>query len=148
MLKQWERVDEEGNTQIETYVPEFDVSVKIDAEKPSDRDYYTRTAFELFQAQALSVKDLWYTIEEGKLPPRTQAISNLELQNQGMQIATNLSKLDPSKREQIMQLISQLQMETKLDSLPDEQLMMLQQLAPQDQEKALNMLMEETNQLK
>jgi len=150
----WNRqiLDDEGNVtgeQPETFVPEFDVSVKIMDEKPTDRNYYTQTAVNLYSQQAIDLESLWYTLEEGKFPQTKEILERLAAQNEGLAMAQMLQQIPPEMKQQFMQMQQQLlqqmmtggmmqqggdpaQMDAFLDSLPDDVLMMIQQM-PQEQ---------------
>jgi hypothetical protein len=103
MYRTWEREGEEGMTSFEAYVPEFDVSVKIMDEKPNDREYYTRTGFELLGVNGLTVEDLWETIDEGEFPPKEQVIENLRARDEAMAMAEMLKQIPPEVKQQVMQ---------------------------------------------
>jgi hypothetical protein len=103
MYRTWEREGEEGMTSFEAYVPEFDVSVKIMDEKPNDREYYTRTGFELLSANGMTIEDLWETIDEGEFPPKEQVIENLRARDEAMAMAEMLKQIPPEVKQQVMQ---------------------------------------------
>jgi hypothetical protein len=108
MYRQWGReteVDPETGmdiTKLESYVPEFDVSVKIMDEKPNDREYYTRTGFELFAKNGMTIEDLWTTLDEGEFPPKDQVLKNLQAQDEAMMLAEMLKQLPPEVKQQVM----------------------------------------------
>ena len=91
----------------EYYVPEFDISVTILNEKPTDRAYYTDLGFTLYDKQLLTPDDLLYTLEEGKLPPRKDILQHVQGMNAGMQLASQLSQLPPDAQQQIMGVIQE-----------------------------------------
>lgn len=105
MYKEWNRkeiVNELGEVtgyKQERYIPEFDVSVKINSERPTDRNYYTTTAFEMFGKQAMGINALWYTLEEGKFPTKEDVLQELTENNMGMQIAETLSQMPPELQQ-------------------------------------------------
>ncbi len=109
MYKQWEReppqVDEMGQeipAKIEKYVPEFDITVKIMDEKPTDRNYYTQTAFNLLGQNGITIEDLWYTLEEGKFPQKDEVLEHLKSQNMAMQVTDILNQLPPEAQQVVM----------------------------------------------
>lgn len=121
VVRAWNRqeMDEQGNItgeKPETFIPEFDVSVKIMDEKPTDRNYYTNTALELFGKQAMDIKSLWYTLAEGKFPPEEEILKRLMTQNSLMQIADQVNKMPPEVQQIFLdaqnQLIQQLSQPT------------------------------------
>lgn len=69
-----------GTEKRERFVPDFDISVRIMDEKPQDRNYYTQTAVSLYTlpTPAMTYEHLWYTLDEGKFPPKEQVISDLK----------------------------------------------------------------------
>lgn len=71
----WQRTDGQ-----DFYVPSWNVKVKVMDEKPTDRNYYINTATTLTQAGLMDVESLWYTIEEGKFPPRDEILARLQAQ--------------------------------------------------------------------
>jgi hypothetical protein len=83
----------------EYFIPEFDISVKIIDERPKDRNYWTQTAFSLQAIQGLTMEDLWYTLEEGKLPPREEALKRLAVQNDLLAIQQQVEALPPEGQQ-------------------------------------------------
>lgn len=85
IMKTWDRevVKGEDGTEIvkkETYIPDFDIKVKIVDERPSSRQYYESLALSLF-GKGLGPKAFWETIEDGKFPPVEEILNELnELQ--------------------------------------------------------------------
>jgi hypothetical protein len=141
MLMTWER--EPGKK--EQFVPEFDIKVKVMDEKPTDRNYYTNTAFVLFDKQAMTLDDLWYTLEEGKFPNKESVIQNVKAQNAALQFADMFRQMPPEMQQQAMQMVQQMaqqgMMDQFLDSLPDEELAALQQLPPEEQQMRVQAMM-------
>ena len=105
MYQTWEREGEGGETRFEKYVPEFDLSVKIMDEKPNDREYYTKTAFEMFKSQGMTISDLWTTIDEGEFPPKDQILDNLKAQDQALALMDTMKQIPPEKQQQFMQVV-------------------------------------------
>jgi len=87
MMFAWER---DGKSEI--FVPEFEVNVKIMDEKPTDRNYWTTTAFELQNRQIFLPEHVLYTLEEGKIPPLEKVLEDIKAQQQAMQEA-NMQKM-------------------------------------------------------
>jgi len=107
MFFEWSReeiADETGNIDVkkERFVPDFDVSVKIMDEKPTDRNYYTATAADLYKSNAMDIESLWYTLVEGKFPTKEEVLERLKNKDIGMQIAQTLNQLSPEQRDQLM----------------------------------------------
>ena len=119
MYAEWDRVvkDENGEIQLdelgnpivkkERFVPELDVRVQILSEKPTDRNYYTSVGFEMFARGLMTGEDLWYTIEEGKFPPKDDILKNVTSQNLAMQITGSLQKLPPQMQEGATNIVKQ-----------------------------------------
>jgi hypothetical protein len=111
MTKTWARenvMNEETGmeeTRFETYVPEFDISIKIMDEKPNDREYYTKTGFELNKIGGMTMEDLWTTIDEGEFPPKDQILENLKVQNDAIALMDMMENVPQEKRQQFMQII-------------------------------------------
>lgn len=148
MMRSWDResnTDEMGNPSVkqEKFIPEFDVEVKILDEKPTDRNYYTSTAFEMFKLKGMTMADLWYTLEEGKFPSKANVLENLKEQDASLQIMDMLANVPQEQKDAVMQQIQQLVQQTSqsntidqfVQTLPDEILQQLQSL-PQDQQDA------------
>lgn len=66
----------------EKFIPEFDVKAVVISEKPTDRNYYTNLALQLYQMQLLTKEDFLSTLEEGKLPSMADILEHLEVQQQ------------------------------------------------------------------
>jgi hypothetical protein len=96
----------------ERYVPEFDIDVKIMDEKPTDRNYYTSTAFQLHAIQGMTIEDVWYTLEEGKFPPMETALANLKQQNMAMQLADLMAQIPPESQQMLMNTLMQMAQQT------------------------------------
>jgi hypothetical protein len=120
MYMQWDReplTDNEGNfilgedgTKLyrkEKFVPEFDIKVTILSEKPTDRNYYTSVAFEMFARQLMTGEDLWYTIEEGKFPCKEDILKHLYAQDSVKQLIAQIGNLPPEIQQQVMQVTQQ-----------------------------------------
>jgi hypothetical protein len=90
----------------ERFVPEFDVDVTILSEKPTDRNYYTSVGIDMFSKQLMTGEDLWYTIEEGKFPPRDDILEHVATQNVVLGMTQQMSKLDPQQQQQLMQMVT------------------------------------------
>lgn len=108
----WQResVNEEtGEREIrmERYVPDFDLNIKVLDERPTDRNYYTSTAFEMFGSQAMDLESLWYTLEEGKFPPKEEVMQRLANQNTAVQLTQMINQVPPQMQEQVIQMFTQ-----------------------------------------
>jgi len=86
MVKTWPRspaeYDEQGNetkpAEMEEYIPEMDVKVKLADERPTSRDYYTDLAIKMKPAGLIDMQSFWYTMEEGKFPPKEEVLKRLD----------------------------------------------------------------------
>lgn len=113
MMQEWPRetgeLDELGNPIIkkDRYVPEFDIDVKIIDEKPTDRNYYTSTAFSLLNVNGITIEDLWYTLEEGKFPQKDDVLKHLQNQNLAMQITSSMNQMAPEQQQVFFNAIQQ-----------------------------------------
>jgi hypothetical protein len=114
VMNEWGRetgeFDELGNPIVkkERYVPEFDIDVKIMDEKPTDRNYYTSTAFSLLPLQGITIEDVWYTLEEGKFPPKDDVLEHLKNQNIALQITSSLNQMAPEQQQAFFNAVQQL----------------------------------------
>ena len=113
LKRSWKRqtLDDSGNAtgnQSEFFVPDFDVSVKIMDEKPTDRNYYTQTAVQLYGQKAMDLQSLWYTLEEGRFPQSKEILERLASQDQTFAMAQMLGKLPPEMGQQFMLLLQQM----------------------------------------
>ena len=87
----------------ERFVPEFDIKVTILSEKPTDRNYYTTLAFDLYNMQLLTAEDLYATLEEGKLPPVNDIMENLKGQNEVMAMISQIQALPEQAQQMALQ---------------------------------------------
>jgi hypothetical protein len=86
MIRTWPRApaeyDEKGTeikpAEMEEYIPEMDVKVKLADERPTSRDYYTGLAMKMKPAGLIDLESFWYTMEEGKFPPKKDVLARLE----------------------------------------------------------------------
>ena len=82
LVRTWDRdSDENGMPMKEEFIPDFDIKAKVQDERPTDRNYYTSLASQLF-GKALGLKAFWHTIENGKFPPIDEILAELEEQQQ------------------------------------------------------------------
>jgi hypothetical protein len=163
LMRSWDRdmMDDDGNiteSQQETFVPEFDISVKIMGEKPTDRNYYTNTALELFGKQAIDLESLWYTLEEGKFPQSKEILERLTAQNEALQMSEVLKQVPPEMKQQFMQaqqgMLQQMtqggmmqgaqggDVDSFLDGLPDDVFQMIQAMPQEEQEQHIQGMMQ------
>lgn len=96
-------VYQESVDRMEKYVPEFDIKVSILSEKPTDRNYYTSLGMELYGMQLLTPEDLLYTLDEGKLPPIEDILTNVRSQNATLAIVNQVQTLPPEMQQQALQ---------------------------------------------
>jgi hypothetical protein len=110
--RQWQRegLDETGQPvpKVETYIPEFDISVKIMDEKPTDRNYYTTTGTEMYKSGAMDIESLWYTLEEGKFPPAQTVLERLAAKDIGLQISQAMQTLPPDVQQMLIQSLAEM----------------------------------------
>jgi hypothetical protein len=105
MMRDWTReqiVDPITGQMVERkefFVPEFDVTVKVLDEKPTDRNYYTSTAFQLFQMGLMLPEDVWYTLEEGKWPPKDEILERLQMRDVVQGMIAGLQTLPPEMQQ-------------------------------------------------
>jgi hypothetical protein len=153
LQKQWNRPYEENGETVEipeNYFPDFDTKIRIDSEKPNDRDYYTQTGAYLLSQQAMTVQDYWYTLEEGKFPPVKKILENLAAQNQAVAMVKAMEQMTPEQRQAfsqaqqqlLQQVMAQGQTDEFLDQLPDEVIALLQRLPPEQSNKIAQQLMQ------
>ncbi|WP_138752768.1 hypothetical protein [Paenibacillus sinopodophylli] len=98
----------------EEYVPEFDITVKIGVEKPTDREYYIQTAFNLFNLinpltglPMIDAKAVQYTVENGRMEPfsiidermNTEAQIKQQMDQQNQQIETLTQQLEQTQKQ-------------------------------------------------
>jgi hypothetical protein len=118
----------------EEYVPKFDIGVKISVEKPTDRDYWIQTAFNMMGAvdpatgmPLIDGEAVRYTVQNGRMEPfdvidqrmqkeqqRTMQIQQLEAQNQQLQA-------------QMQQIMQQLGMAEQNNVAAERDMMQMQQ---------------------
>jgi hypothetical protein len=131
MKRYWERestsIDEEGNetpAKMEEYIPELDVKVKVLDERPTEREYYTDFALQLFEKQAMDIESLWYTIEEGKFPPKEDVMERLQ---GGQGPFSQYSPEMQSMLLEIMQTNPQMVLQIVQNQMPEEEVMAMMQ---------------------
>jgi hypothetical protein len=106
MIKTWER--EPG--QVEEYIPEFDIRVKVVDERPTDRNYYTNIAMQLV-GKFMDVESFWTTIEDGKFPPKEEIMARIKqeqaqqqaIQQQQMMQQQNMARAQMDQQTQLKQ---------------------------------------------
>jgi hypothetical protein len=84
----------------ERFIPTLDVDVTIISTKPNDRNYYTSTAFQLFQIGWLTGEDLLYTLDEGKLPDTEDIIDHVHAQDAVKAMMAQIASLPPEMQQQ------------------------------------------------
>lgn len=96
--------------QIEKFIPEFDIEVTVISEKPTDRNYYTNLAMQLYQMQIISAEDLLRTLEDGRLPNMEELIekyNSMQPVNQLMSEIQNLPEEQQAMANQQIQGMAQ-----------------------------------------
>jgi len=90
---------------VEYFVPEFDISVTILSDKPTDRNYYTGVAQTMHGLGLMTGEDLWYTLEEGKFPPKEEILKHVAAQNIVLQMTQQMQQLLPEQQQELMMLV-------------------------------------------
>lgn len=104
LVKTWERevvYDESGQEIIkkEEFIPEFDITVKVAEDRPTDRSYYVTLATQLL-GKAMGPKCFWKTIDEGKFPPINEILEELdEIQQAQAQAQAQAEQTDLQNRQ-------------------------------------------------
>jgi hypothetical protein len=111
----------EWEDRMERYVPDFDLNVKVLDERPTDRNYYTNTAFEMYGMKAIDLESLWFTLEEGKFPPKTDVMERLANENTAIQLSQMLNQVPQQMQEQVMQMFTQ-QMQMMIRQMQQQQM--------------------------
>lgn len=130
----------------EKFIPEFDLDCTVLSTKPDDRSYYTQLAFQLYGMQLLTAEHLYYTLDEGQLPPTEDILKAVNAQNLVMGLVNSVSKFPPEFQQQIIQVASQIidQMKTqftvteasgRMPNLPQQGQMMQGQGPPQQSQQ-------------
>ncbi len=94
--------DGEGQEMKEHFVPDFDITIDIVNAKPTDRNFYANIAFTMHDRQAITVKDLWKTIDEGRLPDLDMVLQHLFAQDSIQGMIAALGELPPEVQEHLM----------------------------------------------
>lgn len=82
LVRTWDRdIDENGMPMKEEFMSELDIKVKVQDERPTNRNYYSTMAAQLL-GRAMGIKAFWYTLENGKFPPVDEILAELEEQQQ------------------------------------------------------------------
>ena len=99
----------------ERFIPDLDMDVTVLSSKPDDRSYYTNLAFQLYNMQLLTSEHLYYTLDEGQLPPTEDIIKAVNAQNLVMGLIDSMTKFPPEFQQQIIQTVNQIvdQMKTQ-----------------------------------
>lgn len=90
----------------EKFIPEFDVDITVLSSKPSDRNYYTTLAFQLYNMQLLKAEHLFYALDEGQLPPTEDILKGVDSINTIQAMVQSLEKFPPEAKVQILQQVS------------------------------------------
>lgn len=112
MLQSWDREmipgqDGQMIPQKEFFVPDFDIKCTIMSEKPTDRNYYTQLAMQLYNMQLLSPEDLYYTLEEGKMPPNKDILQHIYARQPIMEVMSQIQNLPQEMQQHIMDTLKQ-----------------------------------------
>lgn len=75
------------NGEDEVFIPEFETTVRIMDEKPTDRNTIMQEAFALFDRQMYQAKHVLYALEETKLPQREAVEQDIQASIQAQQQA-------------------------------------------------------------
>ena len=145
ITKQWER---EPN-RWEQYIPEFNVNVKVIDERPTDRNYYIQMAVNLLAQKAIDLDSFWYTVEEGKFPPKEEIMSRMQQQAVPPIAATTLptEQVPPQEQPQQVQPTETQQSEIDpniqniLDKLTPEQQADFKSRSPEEQQMLIQSMM-------
>jgi hypothetical protein len=83
LIKEWERetiINEDGSitTKKETFIPEFDIKVRVTDERPTDRNYWSKIVTDAISAGLIGPKTYWRTIIDGKIPTLDEIMEELE----------------------------------------------------------------------
>jgi len=85
-MQEWERETEDGNTEKERYLPEYDIKVVILDEKPNNREYNINLAFKLAEMGIMDTKTVLEVIESGVFPKVDKILSRIDkMKNEQMQ---------------------------------------------------------------
>jgi hypothetical protein len=89
LVRTWDRdTDENGEPMKEEFIPEFDIKVKVMDERPTNRNYYSSMASQLL-GKAMGIKAFWRTLDEGKFPPISEILEELDQMQQAQLQAQN-----------------------------------------------------------
>jgi hypothetical protein len=91
----------------EKFIPDFDITCTVVSSKPNDRQYYTQLATDLHAKQLLDAEDLFYTLDEGKLPPTENIIKKLMAKDMLQSITSQMGQLPQELQQQLMQQVQQ-----------------------------------------
>jgi len=112
LVRTWDRdLDDNGEPMKEDFIPEFDLKVKVTDERPTDRNYYSSMAMQLF-GKAMGVKALWKTLDEGKFPHVNDILAELD----------EMQKAQSEQQQAMMQQRQQQEMANTQISLQKQQM--------------------------
>lgn len=99
----------------EEYVPKFDISVRIGSEKPTDREYWIQTAFNLLntvdpvtQMPMVDGKAVQYTVQNGRMEPFDVIDQRMQREQQIMQQMQQLQQQNEQMQQQMQELQRQI----------------------------------------
>lgn len=84
---------------MEEFIPEFDLKVKVQDERPTDRNYWTNLAMSLL-GKALGPKSFWKIIDEGKMPKVEDILAELDEMQQAQAQAAQQAMAAQTQTEQ------------------------------------------------
>jgi len=101
---------------MEEYVPKFDIAVKIGVEKPTDREYWIQTAFNLLATAdpttgmpLIDGEAVRYAVQNGRLEPFDIINQRMQREQQIMQQIQQLQQQNQQLQQQMQQLAGQVQ---------------------------------------
>ena len=92
---------------IEYFVPDFDISISVMSAKPDDRNYYSQTAFQLYEMGITDAEDILYTLDEGKLPDSQEILSKLKTRDRMKALTDMLQQMPPEAQQMAFESMGQ-----------------------------------------
>ena len=118
----------------EEYMPKFDIAVKISVEKPTDRDYWIQTAFNLLGAvdpvtgmPLIDGEAVRYTVQNGRMEPFDVIDQRMQKEQQRTQQIQQLEQANQQLQAQMQQVMQQLGMAQQENMSAQTESMKLQQ---------------------
>ena len=101
---------------MEEYVPKFDIAVKIGVEKPTDREYWIQTAFNLLATRdpvtnmpLIDAEGVRFAVQNGRLEPFDVIDQRMQRDQQIMQQLQQLQQQNQQLQQQLQDLVGQVQ---------------------------------------